>query len=173
MEKTLYFPDILQNTNYSCGDACIQAVLAYYGIEYTERKLEKILKTDVDCGTSIKPMVSFLKRKKFKIKYGEFTIEDLKKCIDKERPVILLLQAWGPKGTDYKNTYQYGHYVVVSGYNKKGFIIEDPAIFGRGFLSTSQLKRRWHAEDEEKISNWGLVIWGKKKYDYSKSYKIE
>jgi uncharacterized protein len=172
MTKTLYFPDILQNTNYSCGDACVQAVLAYYGIEFTEHELEKLLKTDVNWGTSIKPMLSFFKKKKLKIKHGKFTIEDLKKYINNEIPVIILLQAWGPVGTDYRRTNQYGHYVVVSGYNKRGFIIEDPAIFGRGFLSYSQLKKRWHADDEGKVYNWGLAVWGKRKYDYSKLYKI-
>lgn len=172
MAKTLYFPDILQNTNYSCGGACAQAVLAYYGIEYTERKLEKLLKIDVKCGTSIKYMVSFFKRKGFKLKHGKFTLGDLKKLINKEIPVLILLQAWGPEGTDYRHTNQYGHYVVVSGYNKRGFIIEDPAIFGRGFLSYAQLKKRWHADDEGKVFNWGLAVWGKKKYDYSTLYKI-
>lgn len=172
MAKTLYFPDILQNSSYSCGDACVQAVLAYYGIEYTEHKLEKILKTDENCGTSIKPMLSFFKRKKYKIKHGKFTIDDLKKFIHKEIPVIILLQAWGPVGTDYTRTNQYGHYVIVSGYNKRGFIIEDPAIFGRGFLSNAQLKKRWHADDEGKVYNWGLAVWGKRRYDYSTLYNI-
>jgi ABC-type bacteriocin/lantibiotic exporter with double-glycine peptidase domain len=151
----------------------VQAVLAYYGIEYTEHKLEKLLKTDINDGTPIKPMISFFKRKKFKLKQGKFTIKDLKKYIDKERPVILLLQAWGPEGTDYTHTNQYGHYVVISGYNSKGFIIEDPAIFGRGFISMKQLEKRWHGEDEGKLYNWGLAVWGQPKYDYSKFYKIE
>jgi uncharacterized protein len=172
MARTLYFPDILQNSNYSCGDACVQAVLAYYGIEYTEHRLEKLLKTDSECGTSIKPMISFFRRKKFKIKSGKFSLDDLKMFINKDIPVIILLQAWGPDGIDYRHTNQYGHYVVVSGYNKRGFIIEDPAIFGRGFLSCTQLEKRWHANDGRKVYNWGLAVWGKKKYDYSKLYNI-
>lgn len=172
MAKHLYFPDILQNTNYSCGDACVQAVLAYYGIEYTEHKLEKLLKTDSNWGTSIKPMIAFFKRKKFKVKQGSFSIEDLKKYINKNIPVIILIQAWAPGGTDYTSTNQFGHYVVVSGYNKRGFIIEDPAIFGRGKITYAQLKKRWHADDEGKVYNWGLAVWGKKRYDYSELYKI-
>lgn len=172
MARSLYFPDILQNSNYSCGDACVQAVLAYYGIEYTEYRLEKILKTDEDCGTSIKPILSFFRKRKFRLRHGTFTVDDLRKFIDREIPIIILIQAWGPKGTDYKRTNRFGHYVVVSGYNKKGLIIEDPAIFGRGFISYAQLKKRWHADDEGKVYRWGLAVWGKKRYDYSRLYKI-
>lgn len=172
MAKALYFPDILQNTSFSCGNSCVQAVMAYYGFEYTEKKLIKILKTSRKWGTKSKNMIKFFKSKKFKVHFGSFTLENLKEFINKERPVIILLQAWGPVGTIYTHTYQYGHYVVVSGYNKRGFIIEDPAIFGRCFLSNAQLKKRWHADDEEKVYNWGLAVWGKRRYDYSRLYNI-
>jgi ABC-type bacteriocin/lantibiotic exporter with double-glycine peptidase domain len=172
MAKSIYFPDILQNSNFSCGNACVQAVLAYYGIEYTETKLIKVLKTSCKWGTKSKNMIEFFKEKNFKVKHGSFTQQDLKDFINKGIPVIILLQAWGPSGTEYEHTNQYGHYIVVSGYNKRGFLIEDPAIFGRAFLSYAQLKKRWHAEDEGKIFNWGLAIWGKSVYDYSKPYRM-
>jgi len=172
MAKVLYFPDILQNTSFSCGNSCVQAVMAYYGFEYTERKLIKTLRTSKKWGTKSEHMVNFFIGKKFKVKSGNFSIEELKKCIKKEIPVIILIQAWGPKEIDYTRTNQFGHYVVVSGYNKRGLIIEDPAIFGRGFISYSQLKKRWHADDEEKVYNWGLAVWGKRRYDYSRLYNI-
>jgi ABC-type bacteriocin/lantibiotic exporter with double-glycine peptidase domain len=172
MYKTLYFPDILQNHDYDCGVVCVQAVLAYYGIEYRESKLEKILKTQKATGTSIKPIIRFFKEKGFKVKAGSFTMEDIKELIQKDIPVIILIQAWGPSGTDYNHTNQYGHYVVVSGFNKRGIIIEDPAIFGRGFISYAQLKNRWHAIDGELIQNFAIAIRGKKRYDYKKLYEI-
>lgn len=174
MAKYLYFPDILQNTDFSCGNSCVQAVLAYYDFEYTESKLIKILKTSKKWGTKSEHMINFFKRKNFKIKYGSLSIEDLKKFINKNIPVIILIQAWAKsKKVDYTRTNQYGHYVVVSGYNKRGFIIEDPAIFGRGKISYAQLKKRWHADDEGKVYNWGLAVWGQKRYDYSQLYKID
>jgi uncharacterized protein len=185
MAKYLYFPDILQNTDFSCGNSCMQAVLAYYGYEYTERKLIKLLKTSSKWGTKSELMVKFFEQKRFedkkngktifrrfKVKHGSFTQEDLKKFIRDEVPVIILIQAWGEEGMDYTNEYEYGHYVVVSGYNDKGFIIEDPGIFGRGFISFSQMKKRWHADDEKKMENWGMAVFGPQKYDYTKLYRI-
>jgi ABC-type bacteriocin/lantibiotic exporter with double-glycine peptidase domain len=172
MAKALYFPDILQNTNYNCGAVCVQAVLAYYGIEYTEHKLEKLLHTSKKWGTESDNIIKFFKEQGFKITSGNFSVETIKKCIHREIPVIILIQAWAPAGTNYKHTNQYGHYVVVSGYNKRGLIIEDPAIFGRGFISYASLKKRWHSEEKECPENFGIAVYGKKKYDYSTLYKI-
>jgi ABC-type bacteriocin/lantibiotic exporter with double-glycine peptidase domain len=172
MSKSLYFPDILQNTCYNCGVVCVQAVLAYYGIEYTEPKLEKLLRTDKKWGTSIGPIIKFFRYKEFKVDYGSFTIQMVKEFIHRKIPVIILIQAWGPDGIDYKHTNQYGHYVVVSGYNDKGLTIEDPAIFGRGFISYRHLKERWHAEDIHPVSNFGIAVWGQTPYNYESLYKI-
>jgi len=172
MARYLYFPDVKQNTDYDCGAVCVQAVLAYYGIEYSEPKLQKLLKTSKKWGTAIKDITRFYKYKKFNTDSGSFTEEMIKKYINKKIPVMLLIQAWGEKGTDYRHTNQFGHYVLVSGYNDHGFIIEDPAIFGRGIITYPGLKKRWHADDEGIIQNYGLAVWGKKLYDYSKLYPI-
>lgn len=172
MAKSLYFPDIKQNTNYTCGVVCVQAILAYYGIEYTEAKLTKLLKTNKKYGTSISSITEFFKRKKFKLSSGSFTVERIKKFLHRQIPILILIQAWGPHGEDYTHTMQYGHYVVVSGYNKRGLIIEDPAIFGRGFISYVQLKKRWHADDIKPVYNFGLAVWGQPRYDYGTLYHI-
>ena len=172
MSKQLYFPDILQNTSYNCGVVCVQAVMAYYGIEYTEPKLDKLLGTSKKWGTNITPIIKFFKQRDFKVAYGTMSVDDVKKYIHRKIPVIILIQAWGPEGVDYTHTNQYGHYVVVSGYNSKGLMIEDPAIFGRGFILYSHLKKRWHAEDNGVVENFGIAVWGKKPYDYSKPYTI-
>lgn len=172
MATSLYFPDVRQNTNYDCGVVCVQAVLAYYGIEYSEPRLQKDLKTSKKWGTSAARIVKFFKYKKFKVKRGSFTIEQIKKFIHMKRPVIILIQAWGPEEVDYKHTNQYGHYVIVCGYNKKGLVIEDPAIFGRGIISYASLKKRWHADDNGIINNFGIAVWGKHPYNYSSLYPI-
>ena len=172
MANNLYFPDIKQNTSYDCGVVCVQSVLAYYGIEYTETKLAKMLKVSKKYGTSIAPIVKFFRYKKFKVEYGTFSAEQVKKYMRRKIPVIILIQAWGEPGTDYTGINQYGHYVVVSGYNPKGFIIEDPGIFGRGFISYRNLENRWHADDIKPVSHFGMAIWGKEPYDYNKLYPI-
>ena len=174
MAKQFYLPDILQNTNYDCGVECTQTILAYYGVDYYEFELEKELKVSRKYGTELNSIVKFFRRRKYKVDYGELSLELLKEYINKEIPVIILIQAWKQDDVDYENTYNWGHYVVVCGYNKKGFIIEDPAIFGRGFLSYRQLEKRWHGYDDKnkKKKCLGIAIYGKPKYDYRKYFKI-
>src|SRR5258707_13874596 len=105
MAKSLYFPDIKQNTNYTCGVVCVQAVMAYYGIEYTEAKLTKDLKADEEYGTSISSIIKFFRREGFKLSSGSINVEMLKKFIHRKIPVIILIQAWAmKKGIDYTHT---------------------------------------------------------------------
>ncbi len=172
MAKQFYLPDILQNTDYDCGVECVQTIMAYYGIDYNEFELEKTLKVSKKYGTATKPIIDFFKSKSFRISSGKMSVEKVKNYIHRNIPVIILIQAWAERETKYEKTNNWGHYVVVCGYNKKGFIIEDPAIFGRGFLSFHQLKKRWHAEDEKLLENFGIAVWGKKPYDYKKYYRI-
>jgi predicted double-glycine peptidase len=172
MNKFIYFPDVRQNTNYDCGAVCVQAVLAYYGIEYSEPRLQKDLKTSKKWGTTTRNIINFFKYKNFQVESGSFTEKQLKKFIKRKIPVLVLIQAWAPCGTDYRHTNQYGHYVVISGYNDSGFIIEDPAIFGRGIITYSGMKKRWHADDGGLLQNFGIAVWGMKPYDYSKFYPI-
>jgi ABC-type bacteriocin/lantibiotic exporter with double-glycine peptidase domain len=172
MAKQFYIPDVIQNTDYDCGVECVQTILAYYGIDYTDLKLENILKVSKKFGTASKSIIDFFKLNKFKVTAGKMSVEKVKGFILKNIPVIILIQAWAERKTDYANTNNWGHYVVVCGYNKKGFIIEDPAIFGRGFISYHQLLKRWHAEDEKLLENFGIAVWGKKPYDYKKYIRI-
>lgn len=47
-----------------------------------------------------------------------------------KQPIIILFQAWADEGTDYKNDFQHGHYVIVIGYDSKYLYFEDPWIIG-------------------------------------------
>jgi ABC-type bacteriocin/lantibiotic exporter with double-glycine peptidase domain len=173
MTKQFYIPDIFQNTNYDCGVECVQAVMAYYGTDYTETELEKELEVSKKYGTATKSIIGFFNKRGFKIFEGNMNIEILKKYIDRKIPVIILIQAWAERNTNYIKTNNWGHYVVVCGYNKSGLILEDPAIFGKGYLSYSQLKKRWHGLDNKILYNYGIAVWGKNKYNYKKLFKIK
>jgi len=153
---------------------CVQTILAYYGLDYTDYELEKNLNVSKKNGTEIKSIIKFFRNRKYKVDSGKYTFEKIKKYINKNIPVIILIQAWKKDNDDYKNTNNWGHYVVVCGYNSKGFIIEDPAIFGRGFLSYQQLKKRWHGYDDNNkiVQNTGIAIYGMQRYDYKKYRNI-
>lgn len=164
--KKLDFPVLNQTYEWDCGPKALQAVLRYYGIDVRAEILIKYAKTDDKEGTLSSNMVNVLKRFKMKIEVKGMTIDDLIYYIDKKTPVIILLQAWGPKGVDYSNDFENGHWVIVIGYDKSRIIFEDPYSFKRTFLKKEELKKRWHSkENNKKILNYGIAVFGKKKYN--------
>ena len=48
----------------------------------------------------------------------QMTISDLEHNVQNNYLTIILFQAWADAGTDYKNDWSDGHYVVVIGYDK-------------------------------------------------------
>jgi len=160
---TLTFPELRQTYEYDCGANALQSVLVYYGVERREEILIKQAKTKKKIGTLVKDMEKTLKKYGMNFDGKEMTIEDLKKCIDKKVPIIILLQAWSKKKTDYANSFACGHWVVVIGYEKNKIIFEDPYAFKRDCLTEQELCDRWHAkEGRKKITHFGLAVIGKK-----------
>lgn len=176
-KNKLYIPDVFQENSYNCGVTCVQAILAYYGDDYTEDELSKHLSVDEKIGTTIQSIINFFKTENFKVRYGKFNLNNVKKAIDKKIPIIALIQSWKENNDIYSETIDWGHYVIISGYNDKKQIlyIEDPAIFGLGYLKYSELNERWHgANDNDKnIKYFGIIISGKKPYNYKKLIHLE
>lgn len=162
--KQLDFPEIKQTYKWDCGADVLEAVLTYYGIEIREELLIDYAKTNCKTGTSKKDMLRTLE--KFDLKYDarSMTIEDLKNYIDKNIPVVILLQVWNKKGViDYKNDFHDGHWVAAIGHNKDEIIFEDPYVLQRTFLKKEELEERWHdKEGDSKIYNFGIAVFGKK-----------
>jgi len=168
--KQLEFPELRQTYKWDCGAKALQAVLTYYGIEIREELLIKYAKTDSKNGTSILKMQYVLKKFKLKFDAKSMAIKDLKDYIDREIPIIILLQAWNGKNINYTNDFHDGHWVVVIGYDTEKIIFEDPYSFERTFLKNKELENRWHAkENGNKIFNYGIAVFGKKpKYNSDK-----
>ncbi len=96
-------------------------------MEISEELLIKYAKTNSKEGTSIKKIQDVLKKFELKFEAKEMTINILKDYIDREIPVIILLQAWkDSKEIKYKNDFNDGHWVVVIGYDSNKIIFEDP-----------------------------------------------
>lgn len=166
-------PDTMQFSDYDCGIACIQIILAYYGEDIEQIKLLSRIKPSKKDGTKTEQIIKFFRSRRYKTFAGSMTLNELKKYINKKIPVILFIQAWADRKIDYTKTQAYGHYVIVRGYNSRGVIIEDPAIFGKGFLSYKELIKRWHGEDSDFLFQFGIAVWGKKPYDFKKLIKIK
>jgi hypothetical protein len=181
--KILEFPDSRQSTNFSCGAACVQAVLKYYGIEIREDILIEgmgVLPTNVE-PSGVRPdiILKFFEKKGLKHSTGTMTIKEITDFIDKDIPIITPIQAWNElyekKDVDYSG-WKDGHYVIAIGYTKDELIFDDPSLMNnRGFLSFDEFKNRWHDQDSigKKYVNFGMAIFGKKPiFNPKKTFRI-
>lgn len=167
--KHLEFPLVRQEKNYTCGCACVNALLEFYGEEtYSEADMCELIDATTQYGTSYKSIASFFKKEGYHVFHKQnLTIEDLKRFLDHEHPVLVCLQAWSEqKDVDYTDKWNSGHYLIAVGYNSSSLIFMDPSLKDTlGYLPIEGFESRWHdtdgAEDEELI-HFGMVIMGPK-----------
>ena len=89
------------------------------------------------------------------------TVSDVIQFIKKQKPVILVLQAWTyMRRVDWKHDWIDGHYVVAIGFDEKNISFEDPSSFVRTFLSFEELDERWHDVDahNKKLDHIGIIV---------------
>lgn len=155
----LDFPAVRQSTDFSCGAAALQGILAYFGVDTDERELSQHLSTNSKLGTEEENIVNFARKLGFKVTITSMFIKNVVDSIKKKIPVILLLQAWSKEPVNYFNSTQDGHFVVAIGYGKNGLFFQDPFLFQRGYLDFDELNKRWHSKNGTKFL--GIVIHGK------------
>lgn len=177
--KLLNYPDVRQSTKDRCGIDAVQTVLQYYGEDYREDELLSSLRnkntylSDNMESARVNNVVNLFKEKEYKIDFKQMNINDIISYLNRDIPVILLIQAWGDVD-DYEEEWKSGHYVVAVGYTKNKILFEDPATFQMTYLPFDELMVRWHDEDEERrYINFGMAIYGKQpKFDKNKWLKI-
>ncbi len=172
----LLFPELRQAYDWDCGASAIQSILIYYGIDVRAGLIIEKAGTNYDYGTTPANMRAVFKSYKLKCTAGKMTIADIKDCLDKKTPVILLLQAWTrQENVDWKNNWSDGHYVIAIGYDSKKIYFEDPSSFGRTYLTYDELLKRWHDKDknDKKYINWGLVVTGKPSREWRKARHMD
>jgi len=174
----LDYPDIRQDDDSSCGPAVVRSVLNFFGEDEDHQILKKHLKCTDDWGTDPIDIVKYFKKRGFKVKDYELTIEQVIDFVNKKKPVILCIQAWAHPKANYKKSWDHGHYVVVIGYNKKEkkILFHDPSVVDqRAYLDFKDLLDRWHDVDRKgiKYNNFGIAVYGKKPIFRSKLVKIK
>jgi uncharacterized protein YvpB len=94
------------------------------------------------------------------------SIRGLKSSLDRDRPVIMMLQAWGATKANpwpsYRKAWSDGHWVVAIGYDDDGVFFEDPSLRTvRGFMGFDELKVRWHDVGPHlgHMYYYGLSVW--------------
>jgi ABC-type bacteriocin/lantibiotic exporter with double-glycine peptidase domain len=169
VQKLIEFPEFRQAYTYDCGCAAVQAVLAFFGIDEREENLLDSLDVSEDDGTSVKNIEKVLKKKyNIETKQLTLTIDSLKKLLDQDKPVLMLIQAWPNKEKkdedDWVEEWNEGHYVIAVGYTDKQIIFEDPSSVVRAYIPFEELDKRWHDFDvtpsgkEKKLDHWGMIF---------------
>lgn len=102
---------------YECGAVSMAYVLRHLGEKANGIKMyrQKNFPCKFDMGTYPKVFKKYLEPKGYKVNYYTGTIDDLKNCVSKGTPVIVLLQY--PDGVL--------HYVPVVGYDSKYIYIQE------------------------------------------------
>jgi ABC-type bacteriocin/lantibiotic exporter with double-glycine peptidase domain len=156
-----------QTFDFDCGAKALQLVMAYYGVETNEGDLIMELKTD-DNGTSVENMITIAEKYGFEViaKCG-VSLETVKQYVEKDIPVIILLQAWAERYMtleDWKNDYDDGHYAIVIGYKDTIIVFEDPSSFRKTWLTEDEFLARWHdvnPRTKEEFDHFAMVLLGK------------
>ena len=161
--RLLDVPLAPQTTNYSCGAASMQSLLAYYGHQYSEAELIRRLKTNPSFGTDHNDMVKFARQLGIdaEVKYNQ-SIEDIKREVATGNPVIVEFQAWPdkPLTRPYPEIWDQGHYAVVVGADHENLYFVDPVIFGgRGFIKISEFLERWHDLGKGNVKLYSTILY--------------
>jgi ABC-type bacteriocin/lantibiotic exporter with double-glycine peptidase domain len=155
-------PLCFQETEYTCGTACVQSILAGFGIIYRQDVLIDILKTKPINGTDYQNIISFMQRLGFQASFHyDMDISTIKDFIKKGITPILLLQAWKEDDIDYLYDWRDGHYTIACGYDDNQILFMDPYTIGSyTYIPNSELMKRWHIVDNagNHMNHCGLII---------------
>jgi predicted double-glycine peptidase len=163
-------PNTFQIEGHTCGPSALMAIFAYYGVGPEEEwDLATLMRID-DTGSDPKHLIRAVR--KYRLKCQEFqpmTTDQVVACLDRGRPVMIMLQAWArgrsfradPRA--YRNHWTDGHWIVAIGYDRERLYFEDPAIYrARGYIRRAELDLRWHdvvGTKESRSDHYGIAIW--------------
>jgi predicted double-glycine peptidase len=159
-------PDTRQGEDYSCGASALQAVSGYFGVGPEEEEdYVRDLKMDPRIGSHPFQIIRAAKRYGLRVSGKErTTVNEVKAYLDRGKPVMLMIQAWGDSktGKSYAKEWGQGHWVVAIGYDRAGMYFEDPSLAAiRGFISYAELEERWHdtGPKNRRMEHYGLAVW--------------
>jgi ABC-type bacteriocin/lantibiotic exporter with double-glycine peptidase domain len=107
-------PFVKQDSHF-CGPASLACVFAYYGLAIDQGAIAKVVYTEKLKGALITDLQNFAQGRGFQTRLNQGTMDDLKSLVAEKKPVIVLVDLgfW---------VFSKPHYLVVTGYNDRGFI---------------------------------------------------
>ncbi len=143
-------PYFKQEKSTTCGPACIRMVLEYNGIRLSEKELEDIFETSW-LGNTCEELSSGVENLGFSSEVVEnFTLESLKETLNKEIPIIALLDP----AVLYGGLQGFGHFVIIIGLEQNLIYYHDPDMGIELEKDVQLFFTAW-----EKFSLKGVTIW--------------
>lgn len=155
-------PLCFQENAYSCGVACVQSILACYGIIYRQDVLSEMLNQKPLLGTDYQAIINFMEMLGFQASLAiDMNIDLIKTLIDSRTAPVLMLQAWKEDSVDYSFDWRDSHYTIACGYDEDRIIFMDPwTLAYYTYISNAELLKRWHGIDQtgNHYYHTGLII---------------
>ncbi|MCB0097821.1 MAG: peptidase C39 family protein [Caldilineaceae bacterium] len=123
MSSSLSVPHFPQQADGYCLPACVQMVMAYWGIDRDQSKLARELRTIVGAGTPGSRLLHLASRS-LDVHYGEGVIDDLRSALNQGIPPIVLVNTmhfphW---------QLQTAHAVVITDMGEAEVLMNDPGV---------------------------------------------
>lgn len=146
----LNFPDVRQQESYSCGVGAVASILDYFLIPYKWGQIRKELGSTGYRGTHPASFEPFFLHQQMKSLSGTMDVEDLKYFTKRGRPVIV-----AGKLSDGE-----GHYIVVTGVQRKWIYYHDPES-GPQKCPIKEFNQIWFDLDSHGVvyDHWGFAVW--------------
>ena len=130
---------------YQCGPASLGGVLNYWGISVTPEEIARAIYSPSARGTLDVDMVFYGEKKGLKSIQYAGSIEDIRKNIDDQIPLVVLVD-------EGFLAYQKHHFMVVVGYGDEGLLANSGRERHR-FYTWPDFLKTW-----EKTKNWTLRL---------------
>lgn len=144
MKKILPIQPFQETLNAGmCGPASLKIVLAYYGIEKSEKELHSLCETNSELGTNEQGLKRVAELLGMRVKIiNESSFEEIEKWLNRNIPVIV---NWFTRGrADYTDSdVADGHYSVVMGLDDENIYLQDPEIGSMRILDREDFLTVW------------------------------
>lgn len=159
MKKMLPLRPFQESLNVGmCGPASLKIVLAYYGLEKTEKELALLCETKADMGTDDQGLKKAAERLGFTVEIkNQSTFGDIERWINQGIPVIVNWFTTGRKDSP-DSAVADGHYSVVAGMDNDFIYLQDPEIGTIRKLAKGDFMKVWFDFSGQCITPEELII---------------
>ena len=137
--------------DYYCGPAVIVTVLRAYGIRTTQKKAERLARTNKKIGTTTRGLVSALRSFGVEVNAGRQTIGGVDRAIRDGKVVIVCYT---------EPNENVGHYAVAVGFDGADILLLSPDERGQRpvRMPIAEFRKRWKDPLFTHSRRWGAYV---------------